>query len=198
MLVACEGCDLLQRGEELPRGIAAHCSRCGQHLYSSNIDSLERTLALSMAALVLLVIANVFPFMTVALEGQVQENRIVTGVVDLASSGFVPLAGLILLTTVLAPFLEILLHIWALVPSLSGFRAPGVVLAARLSTRMATWSMLEVYLLAVIVAGVKLAMMATVSLNAGAFAFFGMIIVLTAARSALQADALWTRIEATQ
>ena len=58
--------------------------------------------------------------------------------------------------------------------------------------------MLEVYLLAVIVAVVQLAMMATVNLDLGAYAFFGLIALLTAARSALEVDALWDRIEATQ
>ena len=61
-----------------------------------------------------------------------------------------------------------------------------------------TWSMLEVYLLAVLVAAVKLAMMATVTLDVGAYAFFGLIVLLTAARASLEPDALWTRIEATQ
>jgi paraquat-inducible protein A len=58
--------------------------------------------------------------------------------------------------------------------------------------------MLEVYLLAVIVAAVKLAMMATVSLDLGAYAFFSLIALLTAARASLEADALWSRIEVTQ
>jgi paraquat-inducible protein A len=197
-LVACESCDLLHRAEPLGRGRVARCTRCGQNLYSSDVDSLERTLAFSVAALVLLLVANAAPFMTVSLEGQVQDNHIVSGVIDLASGGYAPLAGLILLTTVVAPFLEILLYIWAIVPVLLGWRVPGVVPAARLSSRMATWSMLEVYLLAVIVAGVKLAMMAQVHMDVGAFAFFGMIVLLTAARSALQVEALWNRIEATQ
>jgi paraquat-inducible protein A len=198
VLVACESCDLLHEGVELGRGLRAACSRCGQRLYGSPIDSLERTLAFSISALVLLVIANVFPFLNFSLEGQSQENHIVTGVMDLFQSGFEPLAGLVLLTTILAPFLEIILNLWALIPLLLGFRFPGVVFAARTSARLSHWSMLEVYLLAVIVAVVKLAMMATVALDLGAYAFFGLIAMLTGARWALETDALWSRIEATQ
>lgn len=198
LLVACESCDLLQRAVELERRSHALCARCGQRLYGSSLDSLERTLAWTIAALVLLVLANSLSFMTVALGGHVQHNHIVSGVIDLARAGQVPLAGLILLTTVVAPALEIGLHLWVLVPLLLGVRLPGVALAARLSSGVSTWSMLEVYLLAVIVAAVKLAMMAHVQLDAGAYAFFGLIALLTAARYALETDALWSRIEATR
>ncbi len=198
MLIACESCDLLHRGLPLGRGERAACSRCGERLYGSDADSLERTLAFTIGALVLLILSNTLSFMTVSLEGQVQHNRILSGVIDLAQAGFVPLAGLILLTTVIAPFFEIMLHIWALVPTLLGLKVPGMVFAARASSRLATWSMLEVYLLAVIVAAVKLAMMAQVSLDPGAYAFFGLIGLLTAARGALETEALWTRIEALQ
>jgi paraquat-inducible protein A len=196
MFVACESCDLLHRGIELARGCRALCSRCGERLYGSPIDSLERTLAFTIAAAVLLVLANAYPFLKFSLGGQVQENRIVTGILDLYQSGFQPLAALILLTTVVAPFLEIFLHLWAIIPVLLGFRFPGVEFAARASTKMAGWSFLEVYLLAVIVAVVKLAMMATVNLEMGAYAFFALIAVLTAARSSLEVDFLWSRIEA--
>jgi paraquat-inducible protein A len=198
MLIACESCDQLHRTVELGRGRHAACVRCGQRLYGNDRDSLELTLALTFAALILLVVCNAFSFMTVSLEGQVQENRIATGIVSLAQSGFLPLAGLILLTTILAPLLEVVLHIWAITPVLLGVRVPGVVTAARASATLSTWSMLEVYLLAVLVAAVKLAMMATVSLDVGAYAFFGLILLLTAARYTLETEALWSGIEATQ
>ncbi len=197
-LIACESCDQLYQTVPLPRGHHAACGCCGQRLYGRGRDSLERTLALSIAAGILLVMANAFPFMTVSLQGQVQENHIATGVVALAQSGYAPLAALVLLTTVVAPLLEISLHIWAILPVLLRARTPGVVAAARLSSQLATWSMLEVYLLAVIVAAVKLAMMATVSLNAGSYAFFGLIVLLTAARFTLEPEALWSGIEDTQ
>lgn len=196
--MACDDCDLIHRGVELERGLRAACSRCGKRLYGSPADSLERTLAFSIAALVLLVVANAYPFLDFALKGKSQDNHILSGVIDLFNSGFAPLAALVLLTTVLAPLLEIVLHLWALIPTILGFRFPGVVFAARTSARLATWSMLEVYLLAVIVAVVKLAMMATVTLDLGSYAFFGLIAMLTAARWALETDALWSRIEATQ
>ena len=61
---------MLQRGEK------ARCLRCGSRLYGSSTDSLERTLALDLAALALFFVANAALFLRVSLEGQVQVNRI--------------------------------------------------------------------------------------------------------------------------
>ena len=195
MFVACESCDLLYRGRPLARGQKARCARCGDRLYGSAVDSLERTLAYTVAALVMWIAANAFPFLRFSLEGQVQENRIWTGVQDLWMAGFEPLASLVLLTTIAAPLCEIVLHLWVLTALVAGVRVPGLADAARATTQIARLSMLEVYLLAVIVAVVKLSMMARVQLDVGAFAFFGLLVVLTLARSSLETEALWQRWE---
>ena len=79
-------------------------------------DPVEGTLALALAALVLLVVANVFPFLRIGLEGQVRENTIATGVVGLWNGGATLLAVLILFTTILAPALRILGLLYVLLP----------------------------------------------------------------------------------
>ena len=180
---------MLQRGEK------ALCLRCGGRLYGSSIDSLERTLALNLAALALLFVANAALFLHVSLEGQAQANRIFSGVADLLEFDFVPLAALIFFTTMLAPLLKILVTLYAVVSALLGRRLPGVAAAMRAAEILSTWSMLEVYLLAALVAIVKLSMMATVDLKVGAFAFFVLILVSTAANSALEPEAVWSRLE---
>jgi len=180
---------MLQRGEK------ALCLRCGSRLYGSSIDSLERTLALNLAALALLFVANAALFLHVSLEGQAQANRIFSGVADLLEFNFVPLAALIFFTTMLAPLLKILVTLYAVVSALLGRRLPGVAAAMRAAEILSTWSMLEVYLLAALVAIVKLSMMATVDLKVGAFAFFVLILVSTAANSALEPEAVWSRLE---
>jgi paraquat-inducible protein A len=60
-LARCLDCYLLQRGPDLRAGDAANCSRCGAVLYRQKANSLERTLGLMVAALVLWVVANVYP-----------------------------------------------------------------------------------------------------------------------------------------
>jgi len=132
--------------------------------------------------------------MHVSLEGQAQSNRIYSGVADLAAFEYRVLATLILFTTMLAPLLKLLVTLYAVSAAKWSLRLPGVALAMRASETLSTWSMLEVYLLAVIVAVVKLSMMATVQLEVGCFAFFALILVSTAANGALEPEAVWSRL----
>ena len=82
-MIACEFCDLFHQPPTLRAGEKAYCSRCGGLLAKASRSPIEGTLALALAAALLLVLANIFPFLRFALEGQVQENRIVTGVIGL-------------------------------------------------------------------------------------------------------------------
>jgi len=95
-LVACEHCDWLHQERPLRAHEKALCVRCGGVLYRAWPDSLRRTHALSLAALALLVVANVYPFLSFTLEGQTSVNRIVSGVFLLWQVGYAPLALLIL------------------------------------------------------------------------------------------------------
>jgi paraquat-inducible protein A len=124
-----------------------------------------------------------------------QANQIFSGVADLIEFNFLPLAALIFFTTMLAPLAKILVTLYAVSSALAGRRFPGVAAAMRAAEVLSTWSMLEVYLLAVIVAVVKLSMMATVDLRIGSYAFFALILVSTWANSALETEAVWSRLE---
>jgi len=194
-LLACEACDQLHRHCPLARGEKAVCQGCGTRLYGSSIDSLERTLALNIAALALFFVANIMLFLHVSMEGQGQANRIISGVVDLFDFDYVPLAALILFTTMLAPLVKILVTLYSVSSALMGRRFPGVAVAMRGAEVLSTWSMLEVYLLALIVTVGKLSQMATVDLRIGSYAFIALIVVSTWANSALETEAVWSRLE---
>jgi len=194
-LLACEACDQLHRHRPLARGEKAVCQGCGTRLYGSSIDSLERTLALNIASLALFFLANVMLFLHVSMEGQGQANRIISGVADLFDFDYVPLAALILFTTMLAPLVKILVTLYSVSSALLGRRFPGVAVAMRGAEVLSTWSMLEVYLLALIVTVGKLSQMATVALRIGSYAFIALIIVSTWANSALETEAVWLRLE---
>lgn len=196
-LIACEFCDQLHRVRSLARGEKALCVGCGGRLYGSSRDSLERSLALTLAALMLFGVANWALFLRVSLEGQAQANRIISGVSDLVRFDFHALALLILFTTLLAPLVKLLVTLYAIVAAMWRKRLPGVALAMRMAGSLMVWSMLDVYLLAVIVAVVKLSMMATVHLEMGSYAFFALIGVSAAANSALEPEAVWSRLRPT-
>jgi paraquat-inducible protein A len=195
-LVACEYCDLLHVEEPIEGHGKALCTRCGGVLYREEPDSLKRVLALNLASLVLLALANLLPFMSFSLEGQVQDNRVISGAILIWQEGYVPLATLILFTSIFAPLSMIAATLYLALPMVLGWVPPGAEALARLQAWLRPWAMLEVYMLAVIASVVKLAQMATIRFDTGAYAFVAVILVSTLASAAFDPREIWRRIEA--
>jgi paraquat-inducible protein A len=195
-VIACEFCDLLHRPRELRPGEKAKCSRCGGVLARPSRNPIEGALALTITAFVLLVLANVFPFLELNLKGQVSENTIASGVVGLWNGDARALAVLILFTTILAPALRVVGLLYVLVPLSLGRVPPGVAGAVRFQEGLVSWAMLDVYMLALLVTLVKLAQMAGLELKMGAWSFVALFIVLTLVSAFYDREALWERVEA--
>ncbi len=193
-LIRCNECDLLQRGPALPEGGTACCPRCGGTLYRTRRDSLNRSLALMLAALPLWLIANVSTFMIFELKGQSQSNQILSGVVQLGAVGYGPLAALILFTSMLAPLLHMLGMVYLMIAIKAGSRAPHLGPLFRVLNRLRPWSMLEVYLLGTMVAVVKLDQMASIEPATALYAFGTLIVVLAAAYDALDPRVVWAAL----
>jgi paraquat-inducible protein A len=155
-VIACEFCDLLHRPRALRPGEKAKCSRCGGVLARQSRNPIQGTLALAFAALVLLVLANIFPFLEISLEGQVSESTIATGVIGLWNGGSQALAILIFFTTILAPALRILGLLYVVFPLTFGWVPPGVAGAVRFQESLVSWAMLNVYMLALLVILIKI------------------------------------------
>lgn len=194
----CLDCDLLQRGPDLHPGEAARCCRCGSVLYRERANTLDRTLGLTLTALVLWVIANAYPFMTFEFKGQSESNVILSGVVELYSNGAVALSALILFTSIVAPILYIGGLLYVLVPVKFGWRAPGVAACFRVLVELRPWSMLEVYLLGVMVAVIKLNQLASIEPGIALGAFVALILVWSASQASLDPRVVWRALEKAQ
>jgi paraquat-inducible protein A len=194
-VIACEFCDLHHEHPVLRAGEKARCSRCGGLLAKVARSPIEGTLALALTAAVLLVLANVFPFLRLSLEGQVRENTIATGVVGLWAGGQGALAVLILFTTILAPALRVVGLLYVLLPLSLGRVPPGVAGALRFQEALISWAMLDVYMLALLVTLVKIAQMGSLRLETGAFCFIALFVVLTLVSASYDREALWDRVE---
>src|SRR6266481_2779346 len=161
-LIACLHCDLLQRIPELEPGASARCPRCNKELWRHRIDSLNRTLALTLGAALLYVIANSVPMLGLTIVGRDASTTVIGGAQHLWDNGQQIVAVLVLLTAVIAPALQIGFML-AIVLAARRQRAPrwaGMLLRHHPTTR--TWSMIEVMLLGVLVALIKIADYATV------------------------------------
>jgi paraquat-inducible protein A len=192
--VACESCDLMLRLPELQEGEEAGCSRCGQVLERSQPDSLRRTLALSIASLLLFVVSQTTVFMSFELDGLVQDAWILTGIQALFLDGKWPLASLILFTAVLAPLLWILSLLYIVVPLHAGKIPPKIASAMRFCTLAKNWSMLEVFLLGVLVTYVKLIGVAKLGIGPGALSFAALMFVTTLAGVSFDARLVWALV----
>jgi paraquat-inducible protein A len=194
-LVACPDCDLLLHKRELARKQTARCPRCGTVLYRAARDVIDRTLAFSLASLVLFIVTNCFPFMDFAVAGRDRVNFMVTGILQLWREGYWELAAVVAFTSILAPLFMISCLLYLTLPLRFGWHPPGMKTVLKLSEHLAPWSMMEVYLLGVIVSVIKLSAMADLSFGPAAYAFGALIVVLTAAQSVFEPEVVWDRME---
>jgi paraquat-inducible protein A len=194
-MIACEFCDLLHSDPVLLPGQKAHCARCSGELAKVSRSPIEGTLALSLAAGALLIMANVFPFLRLSLEGQEQQNWIVSGVFGLWANGQAALAMLILFTSILAPALRIVGLLYVLLPLSLGHVPPGVARALRFQEGLVSWAMLDVYMLALLVCLVKLAQLGHLTFQLGSYCFIALFVVLTMVSTFYDRAALWERVE---
>src|SRR5262245_57934502 len=121
-LLACHDCDLLHSHVDLPPKGVARCTRCGATLYRDARGAFDRTLAYSLASLILLLVANLFPFLTFKMGGLVEINHIASGVGELGTQGYSGLAVLVFFATVMAPALRLSLLTFVSVSLRSGRR----------------------------------------------------------------------------
>jgi paraquat-inducible protein A len=194
-LIACHECDLLQRETALASGGTARCVRCGATLYRRPPASVDRALALTLAAMVLFAVANTFPIVGLSVNGTLVETTLFGAVRVLYDDGVWPLAGLVFATTLLMPLLDMAAVAYVLLPLRTGHipRRPDIVL--RVLRHVTPWGMIEVLILGMLVALVKLAAIATVVPGIAMWAFGGVMLLLAAAASTFDPHDIWTRID---
>jgi paraquat-inducible protein A len=194
-LIACPHCDLLQHLPELAAGASARCPRCNKELRRRREDSLNRTLALAVAAAVLYAIANSVPMLGLTIVGRESFSTVLGGVQTLWQDGQQIVALLVLVTAVIAPALQISVMLAVV---LAARRTPtprwvGNVLRYHPPTR--TWSMIEVMMLGVLIALTKIADYATVIPGIALFVLGALIFVLAAMQASFDAREVWEKIE---
>lgn len=193
-LIACHACDLVQREPEIAPGFAARCGRCGAVLFRCEHGSLDRTLALTVGAVILFVLANVFPLVGLELKGQHNAVTLVGAVQALRAQGMSAVAALVFLTTIVFPAAELAAITYMLLPLKMGRRPPGLAMVFRLVEAVRPWGMVEVFVLGVLVSLVKLAHVAVVVPGVALWSFGALILLLAAEATSLDSRDLWRRV----
>lgn len=184
-LIACHDCDLLQRVALLQPGGVAVCGRCGAVLYRSNPGNIERTLALTIAAAVLLVISNVFTIVGIESHGNSNASTLFGAVLVLWNDHMELVAGLVCVTTILMPALELMMMIVLL-----AIPRPSPLLL-RLVLLVRPWSMVEVFMLGLLVSVQKLSHLATIIPGIALWSFGALMVLFAALGATLNASDLW-------
>jgi len=197
-LIGCHECDAVIEDPYVPDGGSALCSRCGGTLLRRRDATIEITLALTLAGAILFVVANAYPFLSFEMQGRVTQTTLASGATSLWEQGYQAVAALVFLTTILAPAIEIFLIIYVFAPLHFGRIAPGTKLSMRAIAMFRPWSMMEVFLIGIFVALVKLADMAEIVPGLALWAFALLIPVLAAASSFLDPQVVWRRIGSLQ
>lgn len=177
--IVCESCDAVYRRKPLRRREVAQCPRCGAELERHLGAQRERLLPLTLASLVMFAIANLFPIVEIELRGLRSETTLVGAVGALMGEGRQLVALLVLFTTLVFPLAQMLSLVWLLVPLARRRRPAGFVFLVHTMQVLRPWGMVEVFLLGVMVAVVKLSGMATVLAGPALWAFMALTVLLT-------------------
>lgn len=194
-LLNCHVCGQLARASA--HSHEAACPRCGAPLHLRKPDSITRTWALLLAAMILYIPANLLPMMdTSSLFGS-EADTIMSGVIYFWTSGSWYLALIIFFASILVPLLKMaaLLLLLVSVQTRSRWKPGQRARLYRLVEVVGRWSMLDVYVVAMIVSLVQLKALATIIPGAGAIAFGAVVVLTLFAAMAFDPRLIWDSVE---
>ena len=192
LLTACHQCDLIQYDVNLIAGQKALCVRCNALLYKNTALHYNQEIALTISALVMLVIANLFPIATIIVQGQAIDATLFDIIQTLVMQQQILMALLIFITLLLAPVLQVLAMTYLLMQLKWGRPKHHIAHAYKLYLIAQKWVLIDVFMLGMLVALVKLTPIVIVKVNIAGWALTCLIILLTALAQAFDARKIWT------
>ena len=197
VLWSCAVCGLLMRPLAGGAGARGDCPRCGSAVAPRKPDSLSRTWALLLAGFVLYIPANLLPVMTIVSFGQQQTSTILGGVIELAQAGMWPIAGIVFLASIAIPVLKLvsLTLIAASVHWRWSWRPAERTRLYRIVEGIGRWSMIDVFMVSILVALVNLGVLAQVEPDLGAAFFCAVVIITMFAASSFDPRLIWDDLE---
>jgi paraquat-inducible protein A len=195
-LIGCHDCHLLVPASHAALG-HARCPRCGASLHARKPDSIARAWALLLAAAIMYVPANLLPMTVTSALGTVQADTIMSGVIYFIHSGSWEIAAVIFIASVFVPLAKLAILIFLLISVQLRWRwkPKDRTVLYRITELVGRWSMVDVYVVTILVALVKLG--AVASIEAGpAAVFFACVVVLTMlAAESFDPRIIWDVIE---
>lgn len=197
-LISCHFCNTLSKlPEKVDKNAEVRCPCCHSSLHSRIPNSLNRTWALLLAALILYIPANTLPIMTVVYWGEGQPNTILSGVMHLLAEGMWPLALVIFIASIFIPILKLLTLIGLLISIhfRTHWRPKDRTVMYRITEFVGRWSMVDVFVIALLVALVQFGNTASISPNLGALSFATVVILTMFAAHSFDPRLIWDAME---
>lgn len=192
-VVSCHHCHLLSYQSKQRTA----CPRCGETLHSRKPRSIARTWALVITAIILYIPANIFPITHTTALGSVQSDTIMSGVIYFIHSGSWPVALIIFIASIFVPLLKILILILLLISVQQGWQWRPIdrTRLYRLTEAIGRWSMLDIFVVTILVALVHLGALANIEAGSGALYFGAVVVVTMFAAEAFDPRLIWDNIK---
>ncbi|MPR05261.1 paraquat-inducible membrane protein A [Pseudomonas sp. MAFF 212408] len=194
-ILICTECHELNQQD--PDADEQTCTRCGALVHARRPNSLTRTWALLITAAILYIPANLLPIMTVSSLGQGEPSTIMSGVIQLVQHGMFPIAAVVFIASILVPTFK-LVGIGLLLFSVQRHQplsARQRIIMYRFIEFIGRWSMLDIFVIAILVAVVNFGRLASVEANLGAAAFASVVILTMLAAVTFDPRLIWDNTE---
>jgi paraquat-inducible protein A len=164
-------------------------------LYRNSPDSLDRTLALVLAASILFIIANIYPILGIEIQGSHNATNLYGAVSALWDQGMRPISFLVFITTILIPAIELSMMIYLLLPLRLQHVPAGIPLILRILQSIKPWGMVEVFMLGVLVSLVKLTDTSSIIPGVALWSFGGLTFMLAAVAASFNPRDVWEHLK---
>lgn len=192
-LIACPGCDLLHHRRQLQAGEQARCDRCSDIVQTRKIHTVDRTLAATLAGIVLLFLSLCLPFLSLSRSGIESSISVLDAVEALWSSDMLWLSFVTLGLIVCLPFARLLLLGWVLWRIRFNRKIRRSMRTAfRWSLRLEPWAMAEIFMVGVVVSLVKISTLANLEIGLAFWSLLILVAMLILINLTLCRDTVWT------
>jgi len=190
-LLSCHDCHLLIETPHSPAH--SRCPRCGAHLHPRKPNSLSRTWALICAAIIFYIPANVLPITITSSLGTKQADTILSGVIYFLQSGSWEIGAVIFIASIFVPLAKLLILVFLLlsVQFRSTWRPKDRTTLYRMTELVGRWSMIDIYVVTILVALVKLGAIATIEAGPAAVYFASVVVITMFAAESFDPRLIW-------
>lgn len=196
-LAGCHNCELVSRIPPDAAGAVLRCPRCGTAIHPRKPDSLARTWALLIAAYIFYIPAMVLPITKITTLGHVQADTIMSGVIYFLKSGDWPVGLVIFIASVFVPVLKlfILTYLAISLQRRSQWRPLDRTRLYRITELVGRWSMVDIYVVTLLVTLVKVGAVANIDAGPAALYFAAVVVITIFAANSFDPRLIWDSME---